>query len=103
MPWSRAYHRSMHRRRPNAVLVVLALLAILTPSLVDPTTALADAYDDACASPTTTIPGSSTAAISVTSTSVVLIAGGTFQGGVNSWASGGVICVATGATFSRRT
>ena len=90
----------MQRRSPNAVLAVLAALAMLAPSVIDPTAVLADAYDDACASPTTTIPGSSTAAISVTSTSVVLIAAGTFQGGINSWASGGVVCVATGATFS---
>ena len=64
-----------------------------------PLTVLADAYDDACASPTITIGASSTTAIDVTSTSVILIAGGTFQGGINSWASGGVICVAPPAAL----
>ena len=89
----------MHRRRSPAVLALLAIITMLGAWAAAPLTVLADAYDDACASPTTTIGASSTTAIDVTSTSVVLIAAGTFQGGINSWASGGVICVAAAATF----
>jgi VCBS repeat-containing protein len=89
----------MDRRRPPVVFAAVALVSMLAAWLVVPTAAFADAYDDACGSPTTTIGASSTTAIDVTSTSVVLIAAGTFQGGINSWASGGVICVAAGATL----
>src|SRR5262245_37480922 len=72
----------------------VAGLAVTTPA------AMADSFDDACSSPTTTIPASSSAPLSVGAADVVLISGGTFSGGIDAWAAGGVVCVAAAAAFS---
>ena len=80
-----------------ALVLGIAGLVGTTPA------ALADSYDDACSAPTSTISGSSSAAISVGPSSVILITGGTFSGGVNAWDATGVVCVAAPGRSRRPT
>ena len=82
--------------RSIAVVAVTAVAVLVW--LVSPGPTVADSFDDACASPTQTIAADSSTAISLTPTSVVLISGGTFSGGLDAFPSGAVLCVAAGAT-----
>ncbi len=87
----------MKRRRRAAVFALLAAASISLSTVGE---TAADSYDDGCASPTTIISSSSSTALSPTAGQTILIAAGTFTGGVNAWPSGATICVAAGATFS---
>ena len=76
-----------------AIAAVVAL--VLTPT---PPAALADTFDDACATPTIVDVGTNTT-YTLTSGQVLFIASGTYTGTVNNFPSGSVICVDTGAVF----
>jgi hypothetical protein len=88
------------RRVSHVWSVVMAIAITVVGLAMTPQVVRADTYDDACGAPTITISTSAGAAITVGPTDVVLIAGGTFTGGINEWQTGGVICLAGPATFA---
>ncbi len=76
-----------------AIATTVAL--VLTPA---PPAALADTFDDACATPTIVDVGTNTT-YDLTSGQVLFIDSGTYTGTINNFPSGSVICVDTGAGF----
>ena len=66
--------------------------------MVPATTARADTFDDACATPTIVDVGGSTG-YNLTASDVLFVDTGTYTGAINNFPSGAVICVDTGSTF----
>ena len=86
---------SRHRGWSAAVAIAAIVALVLTPT---PPAALADTFDDACATPTIVDVGTN-ATYDLTSGQVLFIDSGTYTGIINNFPAGAVICVDAGATF----